>query len=211
MTAPEQAHAAALYGEHCESCHGGEGKGVPGIAPALAGNTAVTSTNPETVVHAVMQGFAPHGRWGAMPSFAAGLDNRELADPANYVRTAWGNSASGTATERQVAHMRLDVDALNPSIESALICPPVPASSSDPKTLDVVAALARQGSDAVPRGLLNGYRSRHPELAPSEAITQLSGLYCKALMKDAGAGKTTVQMRFIRFTAGVSAESMARR
>ncbi len=211
MTATQRADGASLYSEHCESCHAADGKGTPGIAPALAGNTAVTSANAETVVHAVMKGFAPQGPWGAMPSFAAGLGNREIADVANYVRSAWGGGAAANADERQVAHMRLDVDALDPRVESALICPPVPASSSDPTTVGTIDALAIQGDAAVPRGLLSEYRARHPGLSASDAITQLSGLYCRALMKDTGERQTSRQMRFIRFTSGISTEATAHR
>ena len=214
MTAAQKAHGTALYDEHCQSCHGADGKGMPGIAPALAGNTAVTASGSQTALHAIMQGFAASGPWGAMPSFAAGLDNRALADLANHVRTAWGNSAPADANERTVAHMRLDIDRADPRIEAALACPTVAASASDPATVASLDALAGQpqGAGGVPEGLFDAYRHRHPRIAPADAITDLSGLYCRALVKaPATDNPMSRQMRFIHFTAAISAQSTRRR
>jgi mono/diheme cytochrome c family protein len=43
----------------------------------------------------------------AMPSFAQGLSDQQIAELANYVRTSWGNAAVANATSAMVATLRL--------------------------------------------------------------------------------------------------------
>lgn len=87
-----------LYVEHCASCHGSSGEGVPQQYPALAGNRAVTLG----VIHNLVQvirhgGFAPstagNPRPFGMPPFAQTLNEQQIADVATYLRQSWGNEA----------------------------------------------------------------------------------------------------------------------
>jgi mono/diheme cytochrome c family protein len=41
-----------------------------------------------------------------MPSFAAQLDDQQIADIANYVRSSWGNTAAQNATAAMAAKLR---------------------------------------------------------------------------------------------------------
>ena len=207
-----RAAGAAVYSAHCAACHASDGKGVDGIAPALAGNSAVSSAEAQNTVHAVLGGFVPNGRWGAMPSFAQTLDSQEIADVTNYVRTAWGGKVPTNATVSAVNKMRDAVDISDPRIQGALTCQEVPETSVDPKTTaDVLAVAKSQGDPVVPAGLVRDYRSRHAGVDRSQAVNVLSGLYCRDLMSNGEGSVVDRQTRVIQFTARVAAESTAAR
>ncbi len=96
---------AQLFADHCASCHGGQGQGVPGIYPALAGNRALLMANPANLLRIIQRGgFAPstagNPRPFGMPPFAGVLSDTELAAVASYVRTAWGNQPQGAPDVR---------------------------------------------------------------------------------------------------------------
>ena len=90
---------AKLYEQHCVSCHGDRGEGVPGAYPALAGNRAVTMKSPANLVRIVLEGgFAPstagNPRPYGMPPFAMVLNNDDTTALLSFVRAAWGNQGS---------------------------------------------------------------------------------------------------------------------
>lgn len=82
---------AQIYATNCAACHQGEGEGVEGVFPPLAGNDFVTG-DPEPVIATVM-----HGR-GGMPSFAS-LSDEEIAAVITHERTSWGNDADAVTRE----------------------------------------------------------------------------------------------------------------
>jgi mono/diheme cytochrome c family protein len=94
---------AKVYKQHCASCHGDKGQGVPSIYPALAGNRAVLLDSPNNLVQIIrMGGFLP-GTAGnpqpfGMPPFAQVLSNEDVAAVTTYVRQSWGNSAPAAST-----------------------------------------------------------------------------------------------------------------
>lgn len=101
---------ARIYKEKCAGCHGKIGAGVPKLFPPLAGDPAVTETNPRDVIQAVL--FGRHGSiiGGVtyrvyMPPWAGQLSDKEVAAVINYVRTNWGNNAP-PVTEAEVAGIR---------------------------------------------------------------------------------------------------------
>jgi mono/diheme cytochrome c family protein len=93
---------AKLYEQHCVSCHGDKGAGVPGAYPALAGNRAVTMKSPVNLVRVVLEGgFAPsttgNRRPYGMPPFATTLNDEDTAALLTFVRTAWGNQSTSVS------------------------------------------------------------------------------------------------------------------
>ncbi|WP_423456904.1 cytochrome c [Ottowia sp. VDI28] len=91
---------AKLYKAQCAECHGGKGEGQGGIYPALAGLRTVTQASSANLIKTIIHGgFTPttegNPRPYGMPPFGQSLDNAEIAALASYVRTAWGNRASG--------------------------------------------------------------------------------------------------------------------
>ena len=112
--APVSAHAdargARLYEDHCETCHGDAGQGVPGAYPSLAGNRAVNLASAANLVQIVLHGgFAPatlaHPRPYGMPPFVLTLNDREIASVLTHVRRSWGNQGSEVG-EIEVAALR---------------------------------------------------------------------------------------------------------
>jgi mono/diheme cytochrome c family protein len=212
LSPERKAAGAAVYAANCAACHGSDGKGVDGIAPALAGNSAVSAAGPQNTIHAMLAGFVPNGRWGAMPSFAQALDSQQITDVANYVRTAWGAQVASNATVSGVNTMRDAVDSEDPRIVGALTCPEVQESEVDPKTTAEVQTLAKApGDPAVPARLVRDYNARHPGGDKSRAVNVLAGLYCRSLMANGSGSVIDRQTRVIRFTARVAAESTASR
>lgn len=76
-----------VYRDACAACHMESGEGLTGVYPALA-NNAFVSGDPANFVRVVLEGR------GGMPSFAAELTDRELAEVITFVRGNWGNNAS---------------------------------------------------------------------------------------------------------------------
>ncbi|KAF1046511.1 c-type cytochrome [Xylophilus sp.] len=90
---------AALYTRHCADCHGAQGQGTPGAFPPLAGNRAVTMTQPANVLRMILQGgYAPatagNPRPHGMPPFTQVLGDEDVAAVASYIRSAWGHRAA---------------------------------------------------------------------------------------------------------------------
>lgn len=88
-----------VYQEHCQSCHGVSGEGVPGIYPPLAGNRSVTMKSPHNMIRSVLYGGFPpatasNPRPYGMPPFQHIIRDHEIAWVISYIRNAWGNLGS---------------------------------------------------------------------------------------------------------------------
>ncbi|WP_284617154.1 c-type cytochrome [Aquabacterium humicola] len=86
-----------LYGRHCADCHGQRGEGRAGAYPPLAGNATVQQPGARNLVQLMRHGsFAPATAANPQPYSMphAGLDTRDMAAVASYVRQSWGNRAS---------------------------------------------------------------------------------------------------------------------
>ncbi len=118
---------ASLYAGECTTCHGADGTGAPGVAASLVGSGAVLAREPVNVISVLLEGIAPRGDYGAMPSFRNSLSDAEIAGLANYVRTSWGNDAPANARPEMVAGLR-NVTTATPGALEADTCPNVPAA-----------------------------------------------------------------------------------
>jgi mono/diheme cytochrome c family protein len=106
---PEQLEMVALgekFYTHCAACHGDNGGGTAGLAPALAGASWVTGP-PEWLGRIILQGMngpvtvlgtsfngvmPPHGHM-------KDLDDTTLAGLMTYLRRSWGNKADTVSVE----------------------------------------------------------------------------------------------------------------
>lgn len=99
-----QSSGEELYLQYCAACHRDDGKGIPGIFPPLAGNPDVTTEDPKEIQDYLKRIiFGYHGALiinnemytGRMPpiGYFGRLNESELLDLVNYLRTAWGNAA----------------------------------------------------------------------------------------------------------------------
>ncbi|MBI1202073.1 MAG: c-type cytochrome [Rhodopseudomonas sp.] len=98
MDDPKMKAGAAVFADSCSACHGGDGKGTPGLFPPLAGNANVQQHDPATVIRVILDGartVATDAKptTSAMPAYNWKLKDDEIAAVASYVRNAWGNHA----------------------------------------------------------------------------------------------------------------------
>jgi mono/diheme cytochrome c family protein len=184
MPADRLAEGRRIYENVCSSCHQANGKGMPGSVPALAGNDTVTATEPYNVIMAMLEGFAPQGTWGAMGSFAKTLNDEQIADVANYVRTAWGNSAPPNATPWSVDTWRQNATPHNES--HALLCPSLAPDVVQPALSAGSTALKQAaGNEAKMSKLVGDYRAARPRTSSAQVIEALSTAYCRTLSTEA--------------------------
>jgi cytochrome c oxidase cbb3-type subunit II len=109
----DTAKAASLYTANCSACHQATGEGLPGAFPPLKGNAVVNDADATEHIHVVLAGLQAtqvggvvYG--GAMPPFAARLNDAEIAAIIDYERASWGNHGR-SATAAQVAAERAKV------------------------------------------------------------------------------------------------------
>ena len=103
-------HGGYLYERHCEQCHQADGRGVPKVYPALAGNASILAelaVNPIRIVYA--GGFPPstagNPRPFGMPPFYQDLSDYDVAAVVTYIRRSWGNDAPAVS-EAEAARLR---------------------------------------------------------------------------------------------------------
>jgi mono/diheme cytochrome c family protein len=95
----------------CVACHQGNGQGLPGQFPPLAGSEWVQSPSAERIIRIVLNGLAgPLEVKGQsfnniMPPWKATLTDEQIAHVLSFVRGQWGNTAS-TVTPEEVAKIR---------------------------------------------------------------------------------------------------------
>jgi cytochrome c6 len=94
VAAPALAQTAdgkTLFAKNCAACHQAAGTGIAGAFPALKGNAFVQG-DPGAVISTVLKGRA------GMPTFAAALDDEQMALVLTHIRQSWGNQAAPVAT-----------------------------------------------------------------------------------------------------------------
>jgi mono/diheme cytochrome c family protein len=110
---------AQLYDKHCADCHGADGRGAsagPNAAyPPLAGNRALTMTEPVNAIRIVLNGgFAPatagNPRPFGMPPYSPVLNDTEVAAVVTYVRASWGNAAPEVKPAQVNRHRAVPLD-----------------------------------------------------------------------------------------------------
>ncbi len=98
----------------CVNCHQADGRGVPGVFPPLAGNPHVTAGDGSYVARTILRGRSGELTIGSatfdatMPAIGTlnNLSDAEVAAVANYVRNAWGNSATEKIDAQKVKQLR---------------------------------------------------------------------------------------------------------
>jgi alcohol dehydrogenase (quinone), cytochrome c subunit len=104
---------ALLYLDNCAACHRPDGLGYQRVFPQLAGNPVVMAPEAISLATIVLEGSltpktsATPAQF-AMPSFAWRLDDREVADVVNFIRSSWGNQ-SAPITAGDVAKLRKSI------------------------------------------------------------------------------------------------------
>lgn len=186
------ARGKVLYMANCDGCHGKTGGGMPPhFVPDLAGNDSVTAEQPYNVIGAVLNGLGSWANPGPrMPAFGAEMNDQEIADITNYVRTAWGNKGAADATPAQVMRLR-GVGDLPPIANEAsdkLGCPRVsPAGGhgtvANPgnKLLGIYQGVTQATLANRTRQLITAVRANNNSISDENLTNTLVAAYCPVL------------------------------
>lgn len=95
-----QRPGAQTYLAKCSSCHGADGRGQAPWIPPLAGATSM-QVDPATATNVVLNGSARIVADGIpdayrMPPYRKQLNDQQMADVLNFIRTSWGNQGKKT-------------------------------------------------------------------------------------------------------------------
>lgn len=104
-----KAHGESVYTAVCASCHQGDGKGLAGSFPPLAGSGSFygdPKRHAQIIVHGLSGAITVQGVSfnGAMPAQSA-LSDYDVAAVATFERLSWGNS-DGIVLPEDVAEAR---------------------------------------------------------------------------------------------------------
>ncbi len=173
----------AVFEANCLSCHGSDGMGGENAA-RLVNNGGVNAEQPTNVVNVLLAGIEARNQWGAMPSFAEILDDREIADVTNYVRRSWGNDGAVAATAELVEERRPETE-IEPSLELVTSCP-APGNVAVPEGLrGRVAELSGQTVSAETlTPIVASFASARPDAGYGSTMTALTAAYCQALAEE---------------------------
>ncbi len=111
----ERGAGETLYTIHCGTCHLPTGLGSkPGedLGPPLAGSAVVQAAEPYSLINVILYGTkvvtpTPPKAWKDMKPLYDSLDDDEVAQIANYLRSSWGNRG-GAVKESDVEAQRDD-------------------------------------------------------------------------------------------------------
>ncbi len=204
------ASGAALYASNCAGCHNGDGSGRGPIIPNLVGNDAVMASVPTNVIGALLNGLPPWKVGPAMPSFATRLSDQQIADIANYVRTAWGNNATADTTPADVSSLRAIADVPPMATQAADLfgCPHVSPAGGTDALADPGNGLLALYTGATPetlpnrtRVLITALRQADSTITAAELTNDLVAAYCPVVANQPGLShdeKTAALQDFVR-------------
>jgi mono/diheme cytochrome c family protein len=107
---PNERRGEWLYVGYCVSCHFNRPESQTALRPELALNTALSAPDPTNLIRIVLMGVTEdEGKPDAyMPGFAMLLSDRDVADVAAYLRTAYASEeAAWTGLDRRAGEIRL--------------------------------------------------------------------------------------------------------
>ena len=112
--AAARARGKTVYESVCGICHGPDGLGKPGQAPALAGSEWVMAKGVNRLTHIPLMGLAGPIKvagkdWSLnMAAMGAALSDDDVAAVLSYIRNSWGNQA-GPVTSDEVKKIRAEI------------------------------------------------------------------------------------------------------
>ena len=187
------AHGHAIYAENCAQCHQASGRGVAGAIPSLVANGALTQPVSDDIIMPVLIGQQGQGTYGAMPAFGGALDDGQVADLANYVRTAFGNTTDASTTAAMVKADRMGAPVgLGGSLAARRLgCAPIGEStvpgavaSEDEVTIASWAEHGRE-DDAI-AALATRARADNPDATAADVARVVTAAYCPVVANAPG-------------------------
>jgi mono/diheme cytochrome c family protein len=207
------ARGAKVYATNCAACHGKAGTGLPPrFAPNLAGNDSIITDLPYNVMGPVLTGLAPWTKL-PMPSFATKLSDQQIADVANYLRTAWGNKGVANATPEQVKRLRgiANVPESADKLSDNLGCPHISPGGGPNTVADPGNGLLSIYQGATPetlanrtRTLISAVRANNASISAADMTNTLVAAYCPVVAHTAGLSLSAKQEALRDFIAGAA-------
>ena len=104
-----KARGAEYYQDYCITCHMGQGEGVEGVFPPLAGSDYLMEDF-ERAIRIVKYGqqgeIVVNGITYNNVMTPLGLDDDEVADLMNFILSSWGNEADRMITVEEVTNIQ---------------------------------------------------------------------------------------------------------
>jgi hypothetical protein len=126
-----------------------------------------------------------NGPYAPMPALGRAIGEGDIADIANYVHTAWGNSAPANATPGQVAELAKTTDTMLSGLGQ---CSPVPAPIAGAfDRAGVNAALQSTNDGNAPEtlaALIPKVKQADPSIPQADLINGLTAAYCPIVMHN---------------------------
>jgi cytochrome c oxidase subunit 2 len=95
------ARGEQVYQANCAACHQADGKGLPGVFPAISGSPVAAGPIADHI------GIVMNGKPGtAMAAFAGQLSDADIAAVVTYQRNAWSNKMGDLAQPAEIAAAR---------------------------------------------------------------------------------------------------------
>jgi hypothetical protein len=159
--------------------------GMSNAIPNLAANPVVIQRGSEDVIMPVLVGLEGQGSYGAMPAFGGALDDREVADLVNYVRTAWNNTADASTTPAEVGAIRAAAPmGLGGTVDARRLGCGKVGDGTVPDTIATedeaaIASWAENGN-AQNAILALAQRAKHdnPDATPADLVRTIVAAYC---------------------------------
>ncbi|NIF55990.1 cytochrome c [Burkholderia sp. Ax-1724] len=112
---PANDAGARVYTAYCMHCHGVDGQGFAPMLAPLAGNPNVLAKDASSLINVTLNGTGDLVIDGVpspfpMPSFAAVLNDQQIADVLSFVRAGWNNGAPAVGAA-EVAKLRKSTQA----------------------------------------------------------------------------------------------------
>ncbi|SDM08369.1 Cytochrome c, mono-and diheme variants [Modicisalibacter muralis] len=106
----DPAPARLTYMNLCSGCHRSNGEGIPHTIVPLTSNSTLRLEDPHNLIAVLLDGiplqdFPGHARMQAMPGYAQQLDDSQMAELVNYLRTTWGGQPGDVSVD-DVAELR---------------------------------------------------------------------------------------------------------
>jgi mono/diheme cytochrome c family protein len=177
-----------VYLNACSSCHQPNGAGIGNAIPPLAKNGAVASEGPQNALSVIISGLPALASYGPMPAYATILTPQQIADVANYVRTAWGNTAPPTATAAMVTKL---LPAHPGDLATTHWCMPAPPTALDRAianpTLGIGPALQSITPDNAAEtvdGIVAKLQTAGPLAQQADVVNRLTAAFCPVVAAD---------------------------
>jgi len=201
-----------VYVQNCSACHQPNGDGIANTIPNLAGNGAVTAESPDNVISAVLGGLPASDGYAKMPSFAGKLDDRQVADVVNYVRSSWGNYAPANATPDKVSSIRESLKvakADGTTSGEAFTCPDTGSGgdlSISPATVNLMRYATPDELGNRVGIIVNQVKRNNSGIGEAQLVDDVAAAYCPLLKANKELSDQERQQRMASFVAKLQSQ-----